>query len=163
MIKKYFSQRICILAALLSLLATALSSWLIMGVLYQRTPEYEEFVTGYTTWTGYYKQGDMTLANLVIAGILIFFLLFAVLLKILSGKAAWLAGSFDRDQTYQEGFHSRYEKAENSLFLFIFSQFSLAAVCGLAGLRELLPVLQLLFLIPAGIYSWLYVKRGKER
>ena len=130
MIKKYFSQRICILAALLSLLATALSSWLIMGVLYQRTPEYEEFVTGYTTWTGYYyttwtgyyKQGDMTLANLVIAGILIFFLLFAVLLKILSGKAAWLAGSFDRDQTYQEGFHSRYEKAENSLFLFIFSQ-----------------------------------------
>ena len=163
MIKKYFSQRICILAALLSLLATALSSWLIMGVLYQRMPEYEEFVTGYTTWTGYYKQGDMTLANLVIAGILIFFLLFAVLLKILSGKAAWLAGSFDRDQTYQEGFHSRYEKAENSLFLFIFSQFSLAAVCGLAGLRELLPVLQLLFLIPAGIYSWLYVKRGKER
>ena len=41
MIKKYFSQRICILAALLSLLATALSSWLIMGVLYQKTPEYE--------------------------------------------------------------------------------------------------------------------------
>ena len=70
--KKYFSQKICVCAALLSLLATALTSWLIMRVQYQRTPEYEEFVTGYTTWTGYYKQGDMNLAYLVIGGILIF-------------------------------------------------------------------------------------------
>ena len=92
--KKYFSQRICVLSAFLSLAATALVSWLIMRVQYQRTPEYEEFVTGYTTWTGYFKQGDMTLANLVIAGILIFFVLFSVLLTLLSKRCSWLAGSF---------------------------------------------------------------------
>ena len=73
-----FSQRICVLSALLSLTATVLVSWLVMRVLYQRTPEYDEFVTGYTTWTAYYKQGDMTLAYLVIGGILIFFVLSAV-------------------------------------------------------------------------------------
>ena len=93
--KQYFSQKICVLSAFLSLAATALSSWLIMRVLYQRTPQYEEFVTGYTTWTAYYKQGDMTLAYLVICGIPVFFLVFAVLLRLLSRKFSWLQGSFE--------------------------------------------------------------------
>ena len=41
-----FSQRICVLSAVFSLAATALVSWLVMRVLYQRIPEYDEFVTG---------------------------------------------------------------------------------------------------------------------
>ncbi len=163
MIKKYFSQKICVIAAFLSLAATALSSWLIMRILYQRTPKYEEFVTGYTSWTGYYKQGDMTLANLVIAGILIFFILFAVLLSLLSRKYSWLLGSFDRKKEYGKSFHSRYEKVEMILFLLLFSQFSLAAACGLMGLGNILIVLQLLFLVPVGVLSWLYIRRGKTR
>ena len=133
MIKKYFSQKICVIAAFLSLAATALSSWLIMRILYQRTPKYEEFVTGYTSWTAYYKQGDMTLANLVIAGILIFFIFFAGLLSLLSRKYPWLLGSFDRKKEYGKSFHSRYEKVEMILFLLLFSQFSLAAACGMAA------------------------------
>ena len=75
--KKYFSQKICVISALLTIPSTALLCWLVMRVLYQRMPEYTEFVTGYTTWTAYYKQGDMTLANLFIGSLLGFFLLFS--------------------------------------------------------------------------------------
>lgn len=163
MIKNKISQRISVLSALLSLLATVLFSWFIMRILYQKTPEYEEFVTGYTTWTGYYKQGDMTLGNLVTIFVLVFFVLFAFFLKILSGKISWLAGSIDREQEYKENFHRNCEKAETVLFLFIFSQFALGAVCGLAGFGGILPILQLLLLIPACLCSWLYIRGGKER
>ena len=167
--KKYFSQRICVLSAFLSLAATALVSWLIMRVQYQRTPEYEEFVTGYTTWTGYFKQGDMTLANLVIAGILIFFVLFSVLLTLLSKRCSWLAGSFDRDREYKAGFHEKYEKAEFIVFLFLFSEFSLAAICkmiqmaegGISWIETVFPYLQILVLIAAGTLSYLYIRSGK--
>lgn len=166
--KKYFSQKICVCAALLSLLATALTSWLIMRVQYQRTPEYEEFVTGYTTWTGYYKQGDMNLAYLVIGGILIFFVLFAVLLSLLSRKVTWLSENFDRRTEYGAGFHEKYEKFEYVVFLLIFAEFSLAVLCkmiqmaaGISWLEQVFPVLQILLLIPAGICSFQYVKHGK--
>lgn len=63
--KRYFSQKICIISATLTIPSTALLCWLVMRVLYQQMPEYGEFVTGYTTWTAYYKQGDMTLAELI--------------------------------------------------------------------------------------------------
>lgn len=161
MTKKKFSQRICVLSALLSLLATTLSSWFIMQILYQKTPEYEEFVTGYTTWTGYYKQGDMTLGNLVTISVLIFFLLFAFFLRMLSGKITWLSGSIDRKQEYGEKFRINCKKAEYIIFLLIFSQFTLGAICGLLDLREILPFLQILLVIPVGIYSWLYARHGK--
>lgn len=98
--KKYFSQKICVISALLTIPSTALLCWLVMRVLYQRMPEYTEFVTGYTTWTAYYKQGDMTLANLFIGGLLGFFLLYAVLLTLLSKKWSRLCGSFDRTKEY---------------------------------------------------------------
>ncbi len=173
MIKRYFSQRICVLSALLSLAATALSSWLIMRVLYQRTPEYEEFVTGYTTWTAYYKQGDMTLAYLVILGILIFFVIFALGLRRLSGKLAWLSGSFDKKTEYKDGFGSRYKKFEAVCFLLIFSEFSLATFCKLlqmtlpsdagALIQGAFPALQLLLLLPVGRISYLYCRRGRIR
>ena len=161
MTKKKFSQRICVLSALLSLLATTLSSWFIMQILYQKTPEYEEFVTGYTTWTGYYKQGDMTLGNLVTISVLIFFLLFAFFLRMLSGKITWLSGSIDRKQEYGEKFRINCKKADYIIFLLIFSRFTLGAICGLLDLREILPFLQILLVIPVGIYSWLYVRHGK--
>ena len=169
--KQYFSQKICVLSALLSLAATALSSWLIMRVLYQRTPQYEEFVTGYTTWTAYYKQGDMTLAYLVICGIPVFFLVFAVLLRLLSRKFSWLQGSFDRKTEYKESFRIHYKRFETVCFLLIFSEFLLATVCKLlqmafpggAGewIEGIFPVLQLLLLIPIGVISYLYCRRGR--
>lgn len=162
MTKKYFSQRICVLSAVLSLAATALVSWLVMRVLYQRTPEYDEFVTGYTTWTAYYKQGDMTLAYLVIGGILIFFVLSAVSLSLLSRKIFWLSGSIDRKKEYSPGFAEKYERFEYLVFLLIFSEFSLAVICGILRLESIFVFLQILLLIPVGICSWQYLKRGKS-
>ena len=99
--KRYFSQKICIISAALTIPSTALLCWLVMRVLYQQMPEYGEFVTGYTTWTAYYKQGDMTLANLYIGGLLGFFLLYAGILTLLSKKWSWLCGSFDRTWEYR--------------------------------------------------------------
>ena len=109
-----FSQRICVLSAVFSLAATALVSWLVMRVLYQRIPEYDEFVTGYTTWTAYYKQGDMTLAYLVIGGILLFFVVSVLFLSLLSRKISWLSGSIDRKKEYRAGFAEKYEEMEKS-------------------------------------------------
>ena len=157
-----FSQRICVLSAVFSLAATALVSWLVMRVLYQRIPEYDEFVTGYTTWTAYYKQGDMTLAYLVIGGILLFFVVSVLFLSLLSRKISWLSGSIDRKKEYRAGFAEKYEKFENVVFLFIFSEFSLAVFCGILGLESIFTLLQILLLIPAGIISWQYIRKGKK-
>lgn len=168
--KKYFSQKICVISAVLSLLATALFSWMIMRVLYQKTPMYDEFVTGYTTWTAYYKQGDMTLAYLVIGGILIFFVIFAVLLSLLSRRLSWLSGSFDRKTEYKPGFRKKYEKFETIFFLLLFSEFSLAVICkmirmitGAFWIETIFPVLQILILILIAVFSYRYVKHENVR
>ena len=76
------SQRISLLSAVLALVATAVSAWLVMRVLYTKMPMYEEFVTGYTSWTAYYKSGDMTLAYLVLGGTVLFYVLFFLLFSL---------------------------------------------------------------------------------
>src|SRR5699024_7124311 len=113
-------------------------------------------------------QGDMNLAYLVIGGSLIFFVLFAVLLSLLSSKVTWLSGNIDRRTEYGAGFHEKYEKFEYVVFLLIFAEFSLAVLCkmiqmaaGISWLEQIFPVLQILLLIPAGICSVQYVKHGK--
>ena len=167
MTKKYFSQKICVLSALLSLPSTALFSWFIMNRLYQRTPRYGEFVTGYTTWTAYYKEGDMTLAYLVTGGIIGFFLLYAVLLSLLSRKVSWLSGNFDRKKEYSSSVRQNYKKVKDIIFLLIFSEFSLAALWGTGKLifsvdQDLIfHILQGIVIVFVGIFSYLYLRCGK--
>lgn len=168
--KKYFSQKICVISALLTLPSTALLCWLMMRVLYQRMPEYTEFVTGYTTWTAYYKQGDMTLANLFIGSLLGFFLLYALLLTLLSGKWTWLSGSFDRTREYTVIQHEKYVWFENVCFLVLVSQFvpaifvyGIEAFLGMQRwLEKLFPILQCISLIGVGSFVIYAKKCGKD-
>lgn len=122
------SQRVSLLSAILAIPATALFAWLIMRVLYQKMPEYTEFVTGYTSWTAYFKSGDMTLAYLVIGGVLGFYVLFAVLLSLLSKKCVWLTKNVDNLIQYRPEHGKLYKKLENYCYLFIFAEFSIAAI-----------------------------------
>ncbi len=168
--KKYFSQKICVISTALTLPSTAVLCWLVMRVLYQRMPEYTEFVTGYTTWTAYYKQGDMTLANLFMGGLLGFFLLYAVLLTLLSKKWSWLCGSFDRTKEYTMKQRETYVWFEDSCLLLLIFQFVLAIFCylieGIAGmqpwLEKLFPILQCITLIGVGILAIFWRRCGKD-
>ena len=169
--KKYFSQKTCVISALLTIPSTALLCWLVMGVLYRRMPEYTELVTGYTTWTAYYKQGDMTLANLFIGGLLGFFLLYAVVLTLLSKKWSWLCGSFDRTGEYTAKQRESYAWFEDACFLVIFSQFTLAIFCralieeifGMQPwLEKLFPIFQCITLIVVGIFLFFNHRCGKD-
>ncbi len=126
--KGKLSQRSSLLAAILALPATAVFAWLVMRIQYQQMPEYDELVTGYTTWTAYFKDGDMNLAYLVIFGVLIFYGLFAVILSLLSKKCGWLAGNVDKYTEYKPESGKHYQKLEHYCFLFIFLEFLLAAV-----------------------------------
>lgn len=112
--RRPLSQRMTLLAALCSLPATALLCWLVMRGQYQRTPEYKEFVTGYTTWTAYFKDGDMTLAYLAIIGLLAFFVVFTVLFYLLSGKVTWLQKNIDRQESDLHNTKQNDKKQENS-------------------------------------------------
>jgi len=123
------SQRISLLAALLAFPATAVMTWLVMRVLYQKMPEYTEFVTGYTSWTAYFKSGDITMAYLVIFGILGFFAFFAISLSILFRKCGWFQKNVDNITEYRPEQVKLFEKVRDILFLFIFAEFSVTAVC----------------------------------
>ena len=130
------SQRISLLSAVLALPATALMAWLVMRALYTKVPQYEEFVTGYTTWTAYYKSGDMTLAYLVIGGVLVFYVVFYLLGCLLSQRLVWLRGNLDVCETYGKEWNIKRKKLEKCGFLLLFVPFSIAS---------LLKALQLLF------------------
>lgn len=169
--KKYFSQKICVISAMLTIPSTALLCWLVMRVLYQRMPEYTEFVTGYTTWTAYYKQGDMTLAHLFIGSLLGFFLLYAVFLTLLSKKWSRLCGSFDRTKEYTAKQRESYGWFEDACFLVIFSQFTLAIFWGgllkeifgmQSWLEKLFPIVQCITLLAVGIFLFFNYKCGKD-
>lgn len=138
--KQRISQRISMLSALLALPATALFAWLVMSVLYEKMPWYEEFVTGYTSWTAYYKSGDMTLSYLVIGGVLGFYILFLAIFYILSKKIPWLGRDLDVRLEYKPEWNKRCELVEKSCFFFLFTQFTIASV-----LRSVD------FLIPGGV------------
>ncbi len=170
------SQRISFLSLVLALPATAVFSWLVMRNLYQKMPRYEEFVTGYTTWTAYFKSGDMTLAYLVICGLLIFYVIFAVFFTLLSKKVPVLAKEVDQRKEYAILTGERYRRIENICFLLLFSQFSLAAavktvqlVSGGAGdssagmLQVLLKGFQIVMLIAVAFVGWRYFRGGTER
>ena len=164
------SQRISLLSALLALPATGLTAWLVMRKLYTRMPQYEEFVTGYTTWTGYYKSGDMTLAYLVIGGVLIFYVIFYMLGCLLSRKLVWFQKNLDARQTYQIEWNRKREKLENCGFLLLFVPFSLASL--LKALSLLLPIsnpkaillpLEIIGVLSALIFCLWYLKQEEEQ
>ena len=126
--KSNISQRVSFLALALALPAAAVFCWLVMRVLYQRMPQYEEFVTGYTTWTAYFKSGDMTLAYLVIGGVLVLYAAFALFFKLLSQKVTALGKDLDQKKEYSSLSLERCQRLETILFLILFSQFSLAGI-----------------------------------
>lgn len=126
--KSNISQRVSFLALALALPAAAVFCWLVMRVLYQRMPQYDEFVTGYTTWTAYFKSGDMTLAYLVIGGVLVLYAAFALFFKLLSQKVTALGKDLDQKKEYSSLSLERCQRLETILFLILFSQFSLAGI-----------------------------------
>ncbi len=166
------SQRVSLLSAILALPATAVFAWLVMRVLYQKMPQYEEFVTGYTTWTAYYKSGDMTLAYLVIGGTLFFYAAFAVILSMLSGKLTFLNQAIDQNTQYRQNDRKRFFQIENSCFLLIFSQFSLASCFKVLQLitgsessiyfEKAFPFLQLALLLFTAVFLYFYFKKDLE-
>ena len=126
--KQRITQRMSLLSALLALPAAALFARTVMSLLYKKMPQYEEFVTGYTSWTAYYKSGDMTLSYLVIGGVLVFYVLFLLLFYLLSGKITWLRGEIDVKSVYKQGWERSLKQFENGCFLFLFVQFTAASL-----------------------------------
>ena len=126
--KQRITQRMSLLSALLALPAAALFARTVMSLLYKKMPQYEEFVTGYTSWTAYYKSGDMTLSYLVIGGVLVFYVLFLLLFYLLSGKITWLQGEIDVKSVYKQGWERSLKQFENGCFLFLFVQFTAASL-----------------------------------
>ena len=121
--KLKISQRMSLLSVILSLLTTTIFTYFIMQLLYTKMPQYEEFVTGYTSWTAYYKSGDMSLAYLVIGGILVFYGLFVLLFYFLSNKLDWLKGNVDVKLEYKSGWKNRLKKVQNIFFFILFFRF----------------------------------------
>ncbi|MBD5543643.1 MAG: hypothetical protein HDR01_05235 [Lachnospiraceae bacterium] len=64
-----------------SLLTVCATAVLAAGYLYGKSPVYEEFVTGVTTWSGYPKKADMQMVQLFLLGIPACFFLFQAILK----------------------------------------------------------------------------------
>lgn len=171
-VKQNITQRISLLSAFLALPSTALFSWLVMRVLYKKMPEYEEFVTGYTSWTAYYKSGDMTLAYLVIGGVLIFYIIFLFCLTLLSKKVTWLQKDLDKRQEYDIKWKMKKEKVEKSCFFFLFTQFSLASLLRTADLfmpgrivisEKSFYTIQVIGALAALVFLYVYIKRQDEK
>lgn len=161
-----------LLSAVLTLPATAVSAWLVMRRLYTRMPEYEEFVTGYTSWTAYYKSGDMTLAYLVLGGIVFFYVLFLFLLYLLSGRISWLKGDLDIKKEYKTGWDGKWRRIGNGCFFFLFAQFAMASVLktvdlfvpgGAPAFGRNLYLIQGVCGLSTIYYSFQYVKCKNER
>lgn len=166
------SQRISLLSAVLALVATAVSAWLVMRVLYTKMPMYEEFVTGYTSWTAYYKSGDMTLAYLVLGGTVLFYVLFFLLFSLLSRKIYWLKGDLDVKKEYGSGWAETWTQISNGCFFFLFAQFTLASVLktidllipgGVLAYGRNLYLIQAVCGLSTFYYTYLYMKRKDER
>ena len=156
-------QRVSLLSILCTIPSVSIFAWLVMRVLYQKMPEYDELVTGYTTWTAYFKDGDMTLAYLVIGGTLIFYAIFAGIFSRLSKRCGWLGKSVDKITEYKAVYGKKEIKTEQICFLFLFSEFSFAALCkavqmlipgGIPILEEHFWQMQIGFTILLLIFCW---------
>lgn len=165
------SQRVSLLSAIFALPATALFAWLVMRVLYQKMPQYEEFVTGYTTWTAYFKSGDMTLAYLVIGGCLVFYTLFAICFSLISRKMTFLQKDMDRIKEYKPGRIEWYKKVENLCFLLLFSEFSLASmfkavdltrIVNTSVIEKVFLVFQILLFFAVCIFGYFYFRQENK-
>ena len=170
--KLKISQRMSLLSVILSLLTTTIFTYFIMQLLYTKMPQYEEFVTGYTSWTAYYKSGDMSLAYLVIGGILVFYGLFVLLFYFLSNKLDWLKGNVDVKLEYKSGWKNRLKKVQNIFFFILFIQFSIASV--LRTIDLLIPgdnlvygkriyLIQIICSIVILVFIYIYIKQKNEK
>ena len=118
------NRKIGILAIICSLIATISTAFIRMYFLYKSVPEYKELVAGYSTWSGYYKKGDMILANHLIFGIIGFYFLFSILFNLMSQRLRFLRNDWDR--TFLSDKHKKQMKRLIQLFyLLVFTQFSL--------------------------------------
>ncbi len=117
------NKRIGLLAAFCAVLSTACTAFVRMHFLYQRVPQYEELVAGYTSWNAYYKQGDMTLAYHVILGVTGFYLLFSFLFRLLSKKIAFLRKEIE-SKSLSQAQKKKLVQLTQLFYLIVFTQFS---------------------------------------
>ena len=163
------NKKIGLFSMIGAILFTAVTAYIRMYFLYQKTPLYEELVTGYTSWIAYFKEGDMTLAYHVIFGVTGFYLLFSFLLNSMSGKVVFLQK--EKRETFVS-IKQRQALSELAIFfyLLVFTQFSISAV--VRGVTICLPsvyeivnkgffVLQIM--CAAGIFFLWYLARKKEK
>lgn len=121
------NKRIGFCAMISAVLFTAISALIRMYFLYQRTPFYEELVTGYTSWIAYYKEGDMTLAYHVIFGLTGFYLLCSFVFNLLSLKIPFLQKSKE-EMKINHRQREMLSTVTTLFYLLVFTQFSLSAV-----------------------------------
>lgn len=161
------NKRIGFLAIICSVLATAGTAFFRMQRLYRQVPQYEELVTGYTSWIAYFKQGDMTLAYHVIFGIAGFYLVFSALFNVLSRFWPFLQKEAEEKQIGEKG-KKVISEASELFFLLVFTQFSFG-VAG-RGITILFPsvydvVCRIFFpaqLLLAGIMVFLWIRWKRD-
>lgn len=117
------NRRIGFLSAVCAVLAAACTAFARMRVLYQRVPQYEELVAGYTSWNAYFKQGDMALAHYVVFGVTGFYFLFSALFQLLSKKIAFLGKESERRFLTGEQ-KNKLMLLTQLFYLLVFTQFS---------------------------------------
>lgn len=130
------NKRIGLFACILSLIGTVITAYIHTKFLYERLPVYEELVLGYTTWNGYYKQGDMTLAYHVIFGIVIFYFIFSFILNLFCEKTEWLKETVNENHiAYRQ--KEKFSEISGLFYLIIVSQFAFVLI--LRGITILIP------------------------
>lgn len=120
------NKRIGFLAMIFSILALAGTGFFFVPLFYNHVPEYTELIAGYTSWSAYYKQGDMTAAYYLIYGSIGFYFLFSLLFNILSEKFSFLCEKEEKGENLV--LTEKLEQYLPLLFFILFSQFSFAVI-----------------------------------
>ncbi len=81
-----YTKEIRLQALAAAVLTASGGAVLLAPYLYGKLPHYSEFIAGLTIWDGYFKKGDMWIAQGFLIGVPILFLLFFKLLKRLEQK-----------------------------------------------------------------------------
>lgn len=169
--KNKISQRIGLLSVILSFISTLFFAFIIMPFVYDQMPQYKEFVTGYTSWTTYYKSGDLVVVYFLIGGILFFYGLFLLLFSFLSQKIVWLTKNIDIKHTYESEWINKWTIVKKSFFIFLFMQFSIASLLKLIDLmipgnisvfKNYFFYIQVICLITAIFFLYDYIKYKNE-
>lgn len=70
-----------IISAIMSFLTTFSLLFLLIEKLYEQKSSYQEFIVGLTTFSGYPKKADLTVIQLILLGLILFFILWTIMLR----------------------------------------------------------------------------------